>query len=507
MSHSVGMTSPEFSNSSRARRRLGTVFLAAAALIASLLILPGGQAAVSQASGDQANPGSRLSAAPMVARPRGSKAFLGPNHSWTGPEAKPASPACSAHVCVHWTEIGADAPSPLDADTNGIPDQVDRTLAAADTSWTTIVDHLGFRAPLPDVRSADDGGSPKYDVYLADVGSDNLSGYTSSDDRRIAPGSTYRFRDVSAFTVVDNDFDGTQFPRGTALQNLQVTVAHELFHASEFAYDYNEDSWLVEGSATWAEDQVFDGANLNRRYLDNSVLANPLESVDYGKNGYEYGSWIFLQYLADRFGKDTIASIWRHADDSSHQLSGNRNQTYSMVAVRKALPSHGPSFSDVFAAFARDNLRPGQTYSEGADYPRPTPVSFVLDRHHPTTQWQGIPLDHLSSIPVRVVPGKDVRAKGTLKIGADGPPLRLDPEFRVTVRFSNGHHKDFAVHLNHGGNGSLKVPFGRKSVAGVDVTLVNASPTMHGCFKHNTAFSCSGHGVDRKIYQVRASLN
>ena len=46
-------------------------------------------------------------------------------------------------------------------------------------------------------------------------------------------------------------------PAHTPLENLEVTAAHELFHAVQFAYDYDEDAWFMEATATWAEDEVY----------------------------------------------------------------------------------------------------------------------------------------------------------------------------------------------------------------------------------------------------------
>lgn len=47
--------------------------------------------------------------------------------------------------------------------------------------------------------------------------------------------------DVSAYCVVDNDYAVEEFGvRNTPLENLQVTVAHEYFHAVQFAYDFYE---------------------------------------------------------------------------------------------------------------------------------------------------------------------------------------------------------------------------------------------------------------------------
>ena len=441
----------------------------------------------------------------MRARPNGGVTYKGPNVQWSGKPA-PRSPQCSTHVCIHWTVQGADAPPLVGAAGDGIPDQVDETLAAADASWQTIVGRLGFRAPLADTRSRFDGGNRKLDVYLADVGARKLAGYTASDDRRLSKDSKYKYLDISAFLVVDNDFAGSQFTRGTPLGNLRATVAHELFHASQFAYDYKEDRWLAEGTAAWIEDEVFDGVNLNRGYLKHSPLTNPLESLDYGNRGHEYGSWIFLRYLSERYGKDIIRQIWRYADDSPTQLSAKRSQTYSMVAVRRVLASDKRDLSDVFAAFARDNMRPVRAYREGAAYPRPAAARFILDRHNSTTRWQGLPIDHLAAFDITFTPGEDVPLKGQLRIEVDGPDRKLHSEFRLAVRTAKGPVKDYAIKINPAGRGAIKVPFGRKQIVGVDLTMVNGNSAMKRCYQRATPFSCSGRGADGRTFRMTASL-
>ncbi len=51
------------------------------------------------------------------------------------------------------------------------------------------------------------------------------------------------------------------------------------------------------------------------------------------------------------------------------------------------------------------------------------------------------------------------------------------------------------------------MPFGRSSVRGVDVALINTSTRYEGCFKRSTTLSC--HGVardDDRLYNVRARV-
>ncbi len=451
----------------------------------------------------------RLDAPVMLARPNGGKVNVGRNMSW-GDDADNRERVCHATrpICVHWTTTGTHAPPDTDTTpANGTPDQVDSTLAAVATSWATIVGKLGFRAPLADDRSPVDGGDDRFDVYLADTGTAKLAGYTSSDDPRLDDNATYRFRDVSAFVVLDNDYRSGQFTRGTPLANLRVTAAHEFFHAVQFAYDYREDTWLKEGTATWVEDQVFDGLDLNRKFLQHSSLAAPLTPLDFGRQNHEYGAWLFFRYLSERFGPKFIATVWRLADDSPKQVSGKDMKTYSMAAIKRAINREDREFRSVFADFMRVNLRPARFYDEGASYPVPYSANVALNRRGEDTGWLGIALDHLAGIYVTFTPGVNAPPGRRLLVRIDGPPRGTGAEARVVVRFDNGRLNPQTVRLNKQGNGEVRVNFGRAEVAGVDVALINASSRYSNCFKSGTSLSCRGKAKDNgRRYNVRARV-
>src|SRR4029453_5199034 len=103
---------------------------------------------------------------------------------------------------------------------------------------------------------------------------------------------------------------------------LRVTAAHEFFHAVQFAYDWKEDLWLMEGSAAWIEDEVYDGINDNRQYLAFSPIGQTTfwHALDwYHPNPSNplslqvYGSWIFFRYLSERYSREIVRTIWRRA--------------------------------------------------------------------------------------------------------------------------------------------------------------------------------------------------
>jgi hypothetical protein len=142
---------------------------------------------------------------------------------------------CTPKICIHWVPTTADAPP------SGR--WVTRSLRTMKSVWTKEVGKLGYRRPVTDGRRG--GGSDQFDVYLSDVGAKGLYGYCAPEFTK--PG--YR-RLASGYCVLDNDFARAQFGARPS-NSLKVTAAHEFFHAIQFAYDYLEDPWMMEATATW----------------------------------------------------------------------------------------------------------------------------------------------------------------------------------------------------------------------------------------------------------------
>ena len=82
--------------------------------------------------------------------------------------------SCSAHFCVHWTESGGNAPSPIDSNRNDVPDFIDRMKTAFETAYAVENVGLGWRRPVND-------GDGRVDVYVKDIADDGTYGYVSPD--------------------------------------------------------------------------------------------------------------------------------------------------------------------------------------------------------------------------------------------------------------------------------------------------------------------------------------
>lgn len=424
----------------------------------------------------------------------------------TDPEALPrytgysqtSQHTCSQRLCVHWETGSGNAPPPDDSDGNGVPDQVDTTLSVFETVWAKEIGEMGYRPPPPDFKPP----NQNLDVFLADLGGEGAYGYCALDN----PGrSDISPRHSPSFCTVDNDYRTSQYPIGRPLQNLQVTAAHEFFHAIQFGYDYLEDRWFMEGTATWAEDEVFDGANDNYQYLHASALSHPHVSLDYvGVQGepsglYKYGNWIFFRFLAEAFGSgqgdpSIVRDAWLRADTGAGAADD-----YSLEALKNALAARGRSFDKLFVDYVAKNYLADSFYSEGAAYLKeltarpPHVAAFTLSSGERSTGARSVTLNHLAARYVWIAPASDLPSRTTLRLSLDLPPAHSSPSASAIVIPADGAApRIYKVTLDGDGNGNIVVPFaGTKRVM---LALANGS-TRTTCGQ-DTEWSCRGRPAD-----------
>jgi hypothetical protein len=432
----------------------------------------------------------------LLARPNGGKQRVEDSigAAWPGNEA-PASPLCSATkpICVHWTNTSRHQPP---------ANQVTKTLTEMENVWQKEVDTFNYRAPLTDQRGSIDDDGINFDVYLSDIGDGGYYGYCAVDDSRTF--KNYNFYDRSGYCVLDDDFSADQFGNAnTPLQNLQVTAAHEFFHAIQFAYDAFEDDWFMEGTAAWIEDEVYDSVNDNLQYLQTSQFVRPEKPLDTASGLSVYGSWGFFRNLTERFNRDVVLKAWQRAD-----ASRNGPDNHSMRAVERAIESKGSSLRDAFADYARDNLAPDEYYLEGASYPSPAVGALTLGGSVQSTGWLKKRVDHMAIAYKAAKPNNGAELDATVLIKVDGPNRSTGAQARVLVSYTDGSYGTSSLTLNKRGNGSAVADFGRDDVARVSVALVNASDSYRKCFRYTTQYACGG-GVpdhDDRLYSVRFNL-
>lgn len=402
------------------------------------------------------------------------------------------TPVCNTKICVHYVATTADAPPLADLDENFVPDYIDTMLATMTQVHDTYVG-AGYRAPKPDGTK---GGNALRDIYVADIGGQGLYGYCTSDQNVPRQGPF----DVWAYCVLDDDYSPSQFSSNTPLGNLKVTAAHEYFHAVQFAYDAFEDAWFLESTATWAEDELFDGVDDNVQYLRTSPLTRPRTPVDSSDGIGVYGSWIFIRYLTERFPASSgglptlVRDVLRKLDGSQ----GGPDQ-YSWQGIATVLKQRGTTATKMMASFADGNRRPGKTYSEGAANEYPTPRLVDQTALGQGAVSAGLRLNHLTSGTYRLSPRRVLGAAAwKLRVALDLAPTSRGSAAVVTTYFRSGAVRTNLAKLDRQGDGSLAVSFSQKKVKYVEVTLVNGSGRFVNCYRGGR-YSCQGDSRDDRL--------
>ena len=418
-------------------------------------------------------------------------------------EVPEATPLCGPTVCVHYVTSTADAPPLADGNGNGVPDSVEDALATAEHVNGTYVSS-GYRRPKGDGPLG--GGNNLVDVYLVNIGTQGLYGYCTSDEPNPPAGGPY---DAWAYCAIDNDFSAAEFgTSNTPTENQQVTLAHEYYHAVQYAYDSWEDPWLMEATATWAEDELYDSVDDNRQYLPAGQLGDPSKPLDmFSSDGsMQYGNWIFFRYLTERYTARTGAmpnlplQVWRKVDGSA----GGPDQS-SMQAVVNTLKQRKATWRNIYVAFADANRRPAKTYSEGADYKIPGPrQTSTLTRAKRATPWKSTRTKHLTSYTVRVKPGAGLGGAWRLRTHVNLGSLPTGSMARISTYMKSGKVSSRTLRVDRTGAGQSVTTFDRNKVKYVELTITNGS-LRTSCWTDQSGpewFACQGTPKDDAVKQA-----
>ena len=408
---------------------------------------------------------------------------------------------CTTRFCIHWVTRSRDAPSLRDHNPrNGIPDWVDKTRRTMNRVWDVEIDDIGYRRPRRDDYGGHRGGNPngKLDVFVDDVGDDGLYGYCTTDDPTARRANVYR---VAGYCVFDDDFSRAQFGGGgaaTGVAALKVTAAHETHHAEQFNYDYREDRWFMEATATNMEAVVYPSIHDNYQFFRTSPLSptSPSHPIDeFGLSSTNaYGSWIFFRFLSEYFDHPTavldnqiVRRIWNRASDTRTSNGG----MYSTEAIEAVLDTHTPpaTFFEVFRDFGVVNARPGAWYMDGAGYPKPGAASPGLARG---TQTLRAGVQHMATRYFALIPPEGATS---LTVSVDLPDGA--PSLAVTLLLfkKNAGVTKEPVPLNAANDGSVNVgSFTPETTRKVLLVLTNAG-TEFDCGTHRM-YSCDGTPLD-----------
>jgi hypothetical protein len=420
-------------------------------------------------------------------------------------------------LCFHWDERASnrDAPPGADGNRSTIPPDVAETMTSFAGVYDLEVESYGYLPPRSDTTSApENGGNGRTDIYLADLGGDRVAlfGYCTTDDPQ-AFSPSYPFSDASAYCVVDEDFENFGSSQ-TPEEFRDITAAHEYFHAIQFAYDWLEDLWLMEGTAMLMEGQFRPGVEDRILYLGDSVLTSPATPVDRGADGFEYGAWIYWRFLVEEFGElddpVVVREVWERAAGAGSDTDGAgpdtvANDLHSLLATRRVLISRSAPFRPLYAKFARVNRVPGRFYDEGSSYPSAPASRTLLLGNGETSGWSSTTLHHLASAYYVFKPSASAGSTAALRVAVNLPRLSYGSEASVIIRFLDGTVRMREIALDSAGQGARIVSFGRGTIRQVDLVLTNASTRMR-CDR-NTPYSCAGVGIDDlRRYGYRATV-
>ncbi|SUZ48111.1 uncharacterized protein METZ01_LOCUS965 [marine metagenome] len=271
----------------------------------------------------------------------------------------------------HYTtdQSNADAISPSDLNNNSIPDYVETMSEIFEYVWIFFEDTLGYSPPLDDNQPS---GSQKYDIYIENLPTNYFAiTYTSAF---INESET----SCSSYIKMRNNYNGSVFQGITELENIKITAVHEFFHAIQFSYNCFERFWLMEATAVWSEDEIYNNINDHYRYMT-TWFQNSSRNID-DESNHMYGSFILFQYIDEHLGgPDMIKAIWEESRSRANSIND-----ISFVSIDAALSSFGSNVNTALNSMrianrimsSHPNAEP-YTYQEAENYPVTAPYEIT----------------------------------------------------------------------------------------------------------------------------------
>jgi len=263
--------------------------------------------------------------------------------------------------------------------------------------WRTLTGLMN-QEPEYDANLAHNGGDDAFDFYLvhAPMEVDTSTGAPHKKFEGLTMPASADACDRRKYILLDS-----KQPIGSPTSpGILSTAAHELMHAITLAYGVADNSgcgdpWIVEASATWAENYVYPKANAEHVW-PKEFLNHPRWPIDRTNYNHEYGAYLlpyFVQMTGDQ--PQFMRAIW-----------GEMKQQKSLAAINRVLSG---GWDEVWPKFliANWNQPPVdqpdgyrgwddvRDYVRGMHYPMSAlgrmdvqPIKFDLD---PTAGEAGIP--------------------------------------------------------------------------------------------------------------------
>lgn len=264
----------------------------------------------------------------------------------------------SGKFMIYYETSGPDAVPGEDSDGDGVPDYVEWTASAADSSWNHEVNTLGYSDPVV-------GSSDPYKIYIeipffgsGAYGETHLGSYKSVSDPTII--------------VINNGLDDPGFHVNTdenpTRGAIKVTVAHEFKHAIQYTANQwggETGSWL-EMDATLMEEVVYDDVNDYYAYISTqqSIFNNPQQSFYPGS--YYHVTWAL--FFEEKYGSQFWVDVWNTiianpnismVDAITQQLGSSEAFNRNYIESQLWHYASGPNSNSAYG------------FQESAEYPAP----------------------------------------------------------------------------------------------------------------------------------------
>ena len=256
---------------------------------------------------------------------------------------------------IHYTTTGRNTVITTDLNSNNIPDYIESMAEVFDYVSKILHDNMGFIRPPGDgyySSNYDNGGNDSYDIYVKQLAS-NFYGYVQFEQYAQGTGdnektpNTLEKNAITSYMVMRNNY--TNFNQLTEIQNIQTTIAHEFFHTIQLAYDGWEKQWLLEATAVWMEEELYDDINDVYQYMTD-WFKYPHRSLD-EEGTHAYGSYIFFEYIEQNMGgNETVRRIFENSVKND-----SRKKDGSHSAIDQALAQNGHTFKQALNSMSVAN--------------------------------------------------------------------------------------------------------------------------------------------------------
>jgi hypothetical protein len=237
---------------------------------------------------------------------------------------------------------------------------------------------------------------------------------------------------------------------------------------------------MLEATATWMEDKVYDDINDYRIYLDTFAqrptqpLTQFMPPSSNDTNDKVYGDAVWNRYIDQRYGADTIRRAWEVSVDTNDFAPG---------AYEKALSEKGTGFYDLFTQFAADTAEwrsSNSPFEEGGTFPDMARSlrGEAIQPEDATGNRNGSvsgPLDHTGYALINVDPaGKnDLTVGATIRRGVSGAVALVGR----TGDLNGGTAVTQITRMPNGGVGRVSLQ-NATSFSRVTAVIVNGDPSV-----------------------------